>query len=345
MSSFALIARPTLLLAAALALCGCDRLMDRQIEKSLNRADTALLTSPDLTVVLCGTGSPLPDKERAAACTAVLAGGQFVLVDVGPGSWETADLSNLPTGALSAILLTHLHSDHIGDLGEAVTQSWIAGRAQPLDVYGPTGTLQVVEGFREAYAPDVSYRVKHHGEQYLPSAAANTTAHEIALPDDPLAAVPVFEKNGLRVSAFRVDHRPVEPAVGYRFDYRGRTVVISGDTKKSAAVQHNAEGVDLLIHEALQPTLIARAVDVAKRTGHERIGKLAGDIPTYHTSPVEAAEIARDAHVQHLVFTHMVPAPNNFFLRREFLSGVSAVYSGEVTIGEDGMRFTLSPKS
>src|SRR5262249_30318137 len=125
------------------------------------------------------------------------------------------------TGALSAILLTHLHSDHIGDLGEAVTQSWIAGRAQPLDVYGPNGTAQVVEGFRTAYAPDVSYRVKHHGEQYLPSAAADTTAHEIALPQDQLSAVPVFEKNGLKVSAFLVDHRPVEPALGYRFDYRG----------------------------------------------------------------------------------------------------------------------------
>ena len=98
----------------------------------------------------------------------------------------------------------------------------------------------------------------------------------------------------------------------------------------------------------LAHVVYSAAVYVAAARGlasAERIGKLAGDIPGYHTSPVEAAEIARDAHVQHLVFTHMVPAPNNFFLRREFLSGVSDVYSGQVTIGEDGMRFTLPPKS
>ena len=100
-----------------------------------------------MTVVLCGTGSPLADQERAGACTAVIAGGELVLVDVGPGSWETLDLTNVPTGELSAVLLTHFHSDHIGDLGEAMTQSWIAGRDTPLDVYGPVGTKQVVDGF------------------------------------------------------------------------------------------------------------------------------------------------------------------------------------------------------
>jgi ribonuclease Z len=333
------------LVGTALLLGACERFMDRQVEKNLSRAETGLLSSPDMTVVLCGTGSPLAAPDRASACTAVIAGGQLILVDVGPGSWKTVDLQNLPTAAVGTILLTHLHSDHIGDLGEATTQSWIAGRTTPLDIYGPTGTERVVAGFQQAYAPDTGYRVKHHGEAALPPDGARAVAHEIALPSDPLGAVTVFEKNGLKVSAFRVDHQPVEPALGYRFDYGGRLVVVSGDTKKSASLQHNAEGVDLLVHEALQPELIQRAARVAKETGRTRLAKLASDIPTYHTSPVEAAEIARDAHVKHLVFTHLVPAPTNFLVRRAFLSGVSNVYTGEVTLGADGMRFTLAPAS
>lgn len=337
--------RLALTLLAAASIAGCDRVIDAQIERNLTRVDTSVLTSPDLNVVLCGTGSPLPDAQRAAACTAVIAGGEFVLVDIGPGSWEQVDLANLPTDSVSAILLTHLHSDHIGDLGEAITQSWIAGRAMPLDVYGPVGTAGVVAGFQQAYAPDVGYRVAHHGAAALPPAGAKAVAHELEAPSDPNGAAVVYEKNGLKVSVFRVDHRPVEPAFGYRFDYHGRTVVISGDTKKSASVERNAQNADLLIHEALQPDLMHRAAAVAQRIGRARVAKLASDIPGYHTSPVEAAEIARDAHVKHLVFTHLVPGPNNFFARRQFLSGVSDVYPGEVTIGDDGMRFTLKPAS
>src|SRR4030095_4285422 len=102
-----------ILAIAALVLAGCERLMDRQIESALKRAERTVLASPDLQVVLCGTGSPLPDKERAGACTAVIAGGQFVLVDIGPRAWESVDIAGLPTADLSAVLLTHFHSDHI----------------------------------------------------------------------------------------------------------------------------------------------------------------------------------------------------------------------------------------
>ena len=160
--------RRLLLLGLLAATLACDRMVERQIAANFDRTRTDMLTSPDLQVVLCGTGSPLADANRASACTAVVAGGEVVLVDVGPGSWEVADLANLPTGALSAVLLTHFHSDHIGDLGEAITQSWIAGRPRPLDVYGPPGVAGVVDGFAKAYARDVDYRVAHHGEEALP---------------------------------------------------------------------------------------------------------------------------------------------------------------------------------
>ena len=351
------------LAAAALALPGCDYLLDRQIERNLTRASSEVLTSPDLLVVLCGTGSPLADATRAAACTAVIAGGSFVLVDVGPGSWEQVDLANLPIGELDAVLLTHFHSDHFGDLGEAITQSWIAGRKRPLDVYGPPGVGRILAGLREAYAFDTEYRVRHHGEDAMPRAAAFAVAHEIALPPEGSTdAVTVFEQQappggarsepqasevgnaGLRVTAFRVDHAPVSPAVGYRFDWRGRSVVVSGDTRKSASLLANARGADLLVHEALQPKLTGRGAEMARRLGQERFAKLASDVPSYHTTPREAAELAQEAGVKHLVLSHLVPAPTNALAERLFLDGAGDVFDGEITLGEDGMRFTLAPE-
>ena len=334
------------LLAGVLAcgLAGCDRLIERQIEQTLTRVDESVLRSPDLQVVLCGTGSPLPDPDRAAACTAVIAGGMFVLVDVGPGAWEQLDLANLPLGSLSAVLLTHFHSDHIGDLGEAITQSWIAGRTQPLPVYGPPGVERVVAGLAEAYAFDVDHRVAHHGDAFMPRAAAGATAHPLALPPEGSSeAVPVLEQGGLRITAFRVDHAPVAEAIGYRFDWRGRSVVVSGDTRKSASLVANARGADLLIHEALQPALTNRAAEVARRLGRERMAKLASDIADYHTSPREAAEVASEAGVKRLVLTHLVPAPTNALNRRLFLAGADEAFPGEIVVGEDGMRFALPP--
>lgn len=332
-----------LLALFTLALGGCERLMERQVEEGIRR-DTALLESPDMTVVLCGTGSPLADPERAGACTAVVAGGQLVMVDAGPGSWEALDLTKLPTGALSAVLLTHFHSDHIGDLGEAMTQSWIAGRSAPLPVYGPPGTKQVVDGFVAAYAQDASYRTLHHDPAHMPPAAAPAVAHEIALGDAADADAVVFDNNGLKVTMFRVLHDPVTPAVGYRFDYKGNSVVVSGDTAKSASVVKHAQGADLLIHEALNREMMGRVAAIVSKLGNERLGKMANDTLNYHTSPVEAAEVARDAGVHTLVFSHVVPGPRNAIMRRMFLSGVDEVFEGEVVLGEDGQRFTLPPK-
>jgi len=333
----------TTLAVGVLAAPGCKKLVERQIASNLGRVDTSVLSSPDLTVVLCGTGSPLPDPARASACTAVIAGGQFVVVDAGPGSAEVLNLTNLPIANVNAVLLTHFHSDHIGDLGEMGTQTWIAGRQHPLDVYGPPGVTQVVAGFNEAYGADVTGRVAHHGEVNLPRAAGQLVAHEVALPGD--AGTVVFDQGGLRITMFPVDHHPVAPAVGYRFDYRGRTVVVSGDTKKSAVLPQQARGADILVHEALRSDMIALAVEVATRLGQQRLAQMAKDILDYHTTPVEAAEIAAQAGVPHLVLTHLVPAPNNFLQRRMFLNGVSDVYKGKVTLGADYDRFTLTPKS
>jgi len=227
----------------------------QQAPGGVPQGDNSLLSDGQLHVVLCGTGSPLPDATRASACVAVLAGGEFVLIDTGPGSWRKVALSKLPTQALSAILLTHFHSDHIGDLGEALMQSWGAGRGKPLDVYGPPGVERVVAGFQQAYALDTEYRVAHHGEPTMPRAAAGAVARPVILKTETEAAT-VFERNGLKVTAFKVEHDPATPAYGYRLEYRGRVVVISGDTGKSANVAKYATGADLLIHDVLAKDLL-----------------------------------------------------------------------------------------
>lgn len=296
------------------------------------------LRDGNLHVVLCGTGSPLPDPARASACTAILAGSEFVLIDIGPGSWRKADLAQLPLGELTAILLTHFHSDHIGDLGEAITMSWAGGRTKPLEVYGPEGVEAVVQGFLTAYQPDAGYRTAHHGEANMPIAASRALPKAIA-PDQE-----VFNRNGLRITAFPVHHEPISPAYGYRIEYKGRIVVISGDTVKSQAVEKNAEGADLLLHDSLSKTMILAAAGMADAAGQKRRAAMARDIVTYHTTPVEAAETAAAAHVATLVLTHVVPSLRNDAQEKQFLTGTAEVFSGKIVIARDGMRFDLPAK-
>lgn len=305
---------------------------------------TANFDDGQLHVVLCGTGSPLPDANRAQACTAIIAGKEFILVDTGSGSWRKVATSNLPANNLSAVLLTHFHSDHIGDLGEAVMQSWAAGRTQKLNVYGPPGVEKIVAGFTQAYALDTDYRVLHHGEELMPRPAASAIAQPIKLKSDDAAAL-VFERNGLKVTAFKVNHDPVSPAYGYRFEYQGRVVVVSGDTAKSDNLAKHAAGADLLIHEVIVKPLLQFAASNFEKAGNPRRAKMARDIITYHASPVEAAEVAAAAKAETLVFTHIVPSPNNPQIEQALTRGVSDVFKGKVVIGNDGMRFDLPSKN
>lgn len=314
------------------------------LQQSSGTSDAALLNDGQLHVVLCGTGSPLPDANRAEACTAIIAGGEFVLVDTGSGSWRKAVVNNLPAQKLSAILLTHFHSDHIGDLGEALVQSWVAGRNRKINVYGPPGVEQVLAGFERAYALDTGYRVQHHGEEWMPRAAAGAIAQPVRLISNDAAAL-VFERNGLKVTAFKVEHDPASPAYGYRFEYRGRVVVISGDTSRSANLARHAAGADLLIHDVIAKNLLQMAASNFDQAGNKRRAKLARDIVTYHASPLEAAEIAASAKVETLVFTHLVPPPTSPQIEQAFIRGVSDVFKGKVVIGTDGMRFDLPPRN
>ena len=154
--------------------------------------------------------------------------------------------------------------------------------------------------------------------------------------------IPLVSDEDLTISVFKVNHFPVEPAVGYRFDYKDRSLVISGDTVKSTNLEKHAEGVDLLVHEALDAKVIARMGSVAKERGNLRQAKIMSDILDYHATPVEAAEVAQGAGVGHLLYYHIVPPLLLSPLEVVFLEGVSEVYEGPVTVGRDGTLIRMA---
>lgn len=335
-------------IALALALFGlwsCRapialRVMERGLAR--NMAADPIADLPDgLHVLLCGAGGPLPDPVRSGPCVAVIAGKTMVVVDAGTGGARNLQRTGFVPGRAAAVFLTHFHSDHIDGLGELALLRWTGGaHAEPLPVHGPAGVEEIVDGFAQAYRQDVGYRVAHHGEATLPPSGAGMRAVPFVLPSEGEAPV-VFSSDGLVVRAFAVDHAPVKPAVGYRFDYQGRSVVVSGDTVKSANLEARAQGVDLLVHEALSPELVARMNAAATAAGRTNIAKITADIPDYHTSPVEAAEIAQAAGVRHLLYYHVVPPLPLPGLDQVFLAGVSDAFDGDVTLGRDGSLISL----
>ncbi|HEX7035331.1 MAG TPA: MBL fold metallo-hydrolase [Pseudomonadales bacterium] len=319
------------------------------IAESLTRqAATRTMTSdpiadlPDgLHVALCGAGAPLPDAVRSGPCVAVLAGRALFIVDVGSNSPRNLQRMGLNTARVQAVLLTHFHSDHIDGLGELATLRWTSGsHHSPLPVHGPTGVEAVVAGFNAAYALDFGYRTAHHGAEIAPPEGAGSAAHPFA-PPGPGESRRVLSADGLEITAFAVDHGPVKPAVGYRFDYRGRSLLVSGDTAESDNLAAFAEGVDLLVHEALAPHLVGILTDAARQAGRQNIAQITHDILDYHASPVGVAKIAAGAGAGHLLFHHVLPPLPVPGLEAAFLEGVADVYGGGVTVGRDGTLVSL----
>ncbi len=325
---------------------------DRLVLKAMQRVVASNLSGKSfaefgsgLNIVLCGAGSPIPDLTRAGPCVAVIAGQQVLIIDAGSGSARNLAPSGIATGKVQAVLLTHFHSDHIDGLGELLLQTWVNGvRSTPTPVIGPPGVESVVEGFNRAYTLDFGYRVAHHGPKIVPPGGAGGVAQPFALPK-PGEGLVVFDQDGLKVTAFAVDHAPITPAVGYRVDYRGRSALVSGDTRKSANLAQFAKGVDLLVHEALSPELVNVITAGAIDAGATNIEQITHDIQGYHTSPVEAAEIAEAAGAKHLLYYHLVPALPFKRLEPIFLRGVSKAYRGGVTLGQDRTWISLPADS
>lgn len=299
---------------------------------------------PDgLHVGLAGTGAPLPDQRRRGPCTFVLAGKHLFIVDSGPGSTLSLESMRVPLGDIQAVLLTHVHSDHIGGLGELMLKAWTRGaRPEPLKVVGPEGVEAVVAGFNLAYSIDRGFRVAHHGPVVAPAGGAGGVA-ETLTSFGPDGTAVVFQTENLKVTAFLVDHRPVEPALGYRFDYKGRSVVISGDTLPSESLRRQAQGADVLLHEALQPEMLRVIHDAALAAGRVSAAKVTADILTYHSFPEEVARIARDANVGHVVLHHLIPPVPVRVLHSAFLGDARKISPGPITMGIEGMVLSLRP--
>jgi ribonuclease Z len=295
---------------------------------------------PDgLHVAFCGTSSPLPNRERAGACTVVIAGKRIIVVDAGEGGARNISLMGIPSGKIERLFLTHFHSDHIDGLGPMMLLRWTGNAATaPLPVHGPKGVDDVIAGFNAAYAQDNGYRTAHHGADIAPPAGAGAAPVPFELTDN---ATIVFNDDGLKVTAFRVAHDPASPAVGYRFDYQGRSAVISGDTARSVTLERAAKGADLLVHDALQPKLVGKITAALDRKGIRNTAKITRDIIGYHASPEEVAQSAAKAGVVQVVLTHVVPALPSRFFYPAFIGDAHKYFGGEIIVGEDGLFFSL----
>lgn len=320
-----------------------DAVLRRVVAAQLQPRLPALPGTTALRLVFCGTGAPFPDAHAAKSCLTVFAGTHSFLVDIGPEATENLVGWRVPLDRLDGVLLTHFHSDHIGELGELNMQSWVQGRRQPLAVHGGPGVEAVVAGFNTAYAADIAARHAHHARDrgLLPLTAAPllarpfTPAAGAMMPG--VATAVVFDQDGLRITAFSVDHGVVRPAVGYRFDYHGRSVVVSGDTRPSPALVAMAKGADVLVHEAQAKHLMHLLAGEAKVQGKNVLGLLLEDTNDYHTSPVETAALANQAGVRELVFTHFSPPATNVLVRRAFFRGVDAIRPRHWRAARDGL--------
>jgi ribonuclease Z len=317
---------------ADLALALIERVADRRFAA---RPLEAL--EDGLHVGLCGAGAPLQDDRRGGPCTVVIAGKRMFVVDAGSGAARNLTRMGFNPGDIEALFLTHFHSDHVDGLGEIMLQRWAAGaRTAPLPVHGPTGVADVIAGFMQAYSHDRTYRIAHHGAKVVPSTGFGGEARSFEIAGTDGRAVLVDEPD-LQIVAFGVEHAPVKPAAGYRIRYKNREVVISGDTSKTQAVQREARGVDLLVHEALSERLVGILERSAAKAERDNLAHVFHDIPGYHTTPEQVAEIARDAKVGFLLFHHIVPGlPPIPGAEAAFLGNAGRIFDGRMHLGIDG---------
>lgn len=307
---------------------GQNFLLDRALSARMSQSPVAEFSG--LEVMVCGSSSPLPDPDRAQACIMVRAGDRVFLVDAGSGSNKVLRAERIPMQLIGTILLTHFHSDHISAIGDINLNSWVAGRPARLQIVGPEGVESVVAGFNMAYALDRSYRTAHHGEELMPAALGALEARTI---------VPgvVYSQDGLIITAFEVDHAPIRPAVGYRFDYMGRSVVVTGDTVVTKGIEVAAKDADLLLTDALSHDLISAMSRGAAAGGQDRQSTILEDVMDYHADSRNIGKMAAAAGVGQVALYHLVPPTRNVLMENIFMRGVP----DDVILTHDGLRFFL----
>ena len=287
-----------------------------------------------LKITLCGTSSPLPAPGRAQACVAVETPGHLYIIDAGSGSAATAQLSGISLGKLRGILLTHYHSDHISDIGDFNLNSWVAGRPAPLQIIGPEGVDRIVEGLNITYELDRGYRVAHHGAELLNPELGILQSRTIE-------EGVIVDEDELRITAFEVSHPPIEPAYGYRLDYGGRSVVISGDSLVTKKIAELSDGADVVLHDAMALQLVQGMEAMSRNAGNTRIATVLHDLQDYHATSADLARLASEAKIGLLGLYHLVPAPRNAMASGAFKAGLP----DGALITEDGMVISLPANS
>jgi ribonuclease Z len=273
-----------------------------------------------IEITLLGTGSPLPDPHRAGPATLVRAGSSTFLVDAGRGAVMRTAAAGSGPNQLTALLLTHLHSDHITDLNDVITTRWITTfTPSPLSVIGPPGTAAVVDGVLLSLAPDIAYRTTHHADLDGPPPV------EVR---ERCTGV-VWEAGDVVVRVAPTDHRPVEPTIAFRVEHEGVAVVVAGDTVPCAALDALCAGADALVITAIRKDLLA-GIPLPRLQ----------DVLDYHSSVEEAAQTAERAGVGTLVLTHYVPAlvPGTEY---EWRALTQPHFSGRVELGDDLHRIEI----
>jgi ribonuclease Z len=278
-----------------------------------------------MEIVFLGTGCPVVSTERYGPAQLILGGGAKVLVDCGSGVTQRLVAAGTPGCALDALLLTHLHSDHLVDLYQLIVSSWHQGRDRPLPVYGPPGTKRYVEGLMALWEPELSQRIAH---EKRPS----TEALKVAVTE--ISAEETLEIGGLTVTVVAVEHQPVRHAFGFVFEGGGKKLALSGDTRRCQALIDAVQGADLLVHEVF----IHREMPVVPGV---RSAETVANVAGYHTLSSEVGKIASEAGVAALALTHFVPPACD---RAALLAEVAADFSGPLVLAEDLLRIDLATR-
>ncbi len=269
---------------------------------------------PDVRITLLGTGSPIPDPRRAGPSTLVTADGLTVLVDCGRGVlMRLAAAGSLPP-FLDAMLITHLHSDHISDLGDVITTRWVMSPGPlPFIIYGPVGTAEVVRLTLASLNPDVGYRIDHHADLHSGPAVE---VSEVSAGD-------TFTVGSASVRVGATDHRPVEPTIAFRIEVGDTSAVLGGDGVPCAGLDELCRGADAYVQTVIREDLV-RLVPSARLQ----------DILDYHSTVQQAAQTAASAGVGTLVLTHYVPAlqPGQ---EDEWRALAAAHFAGPIVLGDD----------
>lgn len=289
-----------------------------------------------LELTLLGTNGPPHTPNRFGPSEVITDGNVRLMIDTGWGSTLRLFQAGTPPQRIDAVFITHLHSDHTTDMADFLVMRWVGGVRTAIPIYGPVGTKRMVEGFQQAMEADTRYRLAHHGDKLWDGGlAADVTEFEAG--DDP---VEIARYGEIVVKAYEVDHFPVKPAYGFRFESGGKVIAISGDTNPCPGLLNGSQGVDILVADSMN-VMMMQALEGQLRGGGNAVqANLLEDAHDYHAPVSGMAELAQKAGVKHLVLSHLLP-PIAEEQAPLFIAGLDQVFDGQITVGKDLQKFSV----